>query len=487
MKIRCVCIALVVSTLTGCAVGPDFQRPSAPAIRAYTRTPIEKTTSAPVHGGDAQQLVSGRDVPAQWWMVFRSAVLDRWIADALAHNPNIDAAKAALRQAQEEVYAQRGAFFPQADLALSASRERDATGTVQPTAASGASYLSLRTAQVTVGYSLDVFGSNRRAVESLQAQADNQRYQLIATQVSLASNVSAAAIQLAALAEQVHATRETIKAQREMLKLVQLQFDAGAIAEAAVIAQKAALAQTQAQLPPLQEQIEQQRDALAVLTGKLPAQWQNEKFALADLSLPSSLPLSLPSELVRQRPDVLAAEASLHAASAQVGVAEAARFPQFNLDAAYGSSGTRAADLFKSANIAWNVAAGLTQPIFNAGTLRHRQRAAEAAYDQATAQYRGTVLGAFQNVADTLHALDQDALALRLAVDAERSASDSLSIVRKQTELGDSSALPVLQAEQVWHQARIARIQAQAARFADTAALFQSLGGGWWLKSEKAD
>ena len=487
MILRRACLGFALATLTGCAVGPDFTRPTVPDASTYTHTPIEKAVAAPIRGGNAQRLVSGQDIPAQWWNLFHSPTLDAWIAAALAHNPGIDAAEAALRQAQENVYAQHGAYIPQVNLALGASRERDATGTLSPTAASGASYLNLRTAQVTVGYVPDVFGGNRRAVESLQAQEDTQRYALIATRVTLASNVAAGAIELAALREQIRATQAAISAQRGLLGLMRRQFAAGAIAEAAVIAQQAALAQTQAQLPPLQKQLEQQRDALAVLTGILPAQWQEAKFALGDLSLPADLPLSLPSALVRQRPDVLAAEASLHAASAQVGVAEAARFPQFTLTADYGSTATRTADLFNSGNVLWNFAAGLTAPIFDAGTLKHRQRAAEAAYDQVAAQYRSTVLVAFQNVADTLHALELDARTLKLAVVSEKAAADSLAITRKQTELGDTSIVAVLQAEQTLQQARIARIQAQAARFADTATLFQALGGGWWSKSATAD
>lgn len=484
MRIRIVGVAFVATALAGCAVGPNFERPAAPAVQSYTATRIDKTTAAPVHGGTAQHLATGQEIPEQWWKAFHSQALNQWIAAALAHNPNVDAAKATLQQAQENVYAQRGAYFPNVSLGLSASRERDATGTLSPTAANGESYLNLRTAQVVVGFAPDVFGGNRRAVESAQAQAGNQRYALIATRLTLASNVAAGAIELAALRGQIHATQDMVASQTSLLKLMQIQFDAGAIAQAAVIAQQAALAQTQAQLPPLQKQLEQQRDALAALTGIFPAQWQDEKFALSDLALPADLPLSLPSQLVRQRPDVLAAEASLHAASAQVGVAEAARFPQFTLDANYGSTATRTADLFKSGNILWNVAGGLTQPIFDAGTLKHRQRAAEAAYAQADAQYRSTVLGAFQNVADTLHALDQDARTLKLAVVAEKSAAESLAIARKQTALGDTSIVAVLQAEQVLQQTRLARIQAQAARFADTVALYQALGGGW---SQSAD
>jgi NodT family efflux transporter outer membrane factor (OMF) lipoprotein len=473
-------VALAVA-LAGCSVGPDFVRPTPPAIKKYTDQALPDTTvSAPTAGGDTQRFTTGADIPAQWWTLFRSAPLDALIERALTANPTIDAAEAALRAAQENVYAQQGAYFPSVSANLSASRQKDAIGVVSPTAASGSAYLTLRTAQVNVSYVADVFGLNRRQVESLEAQAANQRFQLEAARLTLTSNVVATAIAIASLREQIAATESTVQLAEDLLRLLQRQLDLGAIPEANVIAQRTAVAQAAAQLPPLRKQLAQQNDLLAVLVGHSPGEEPPPELELSSLTLPQNLPVSLPSALVEQRPDVRAAQELLHSASAQVGVAIANRLPQLTLNASGGSSASPGADLFKSSNLFWSVAAGLTEPLFDGNTLLHKQRSAEASYEQASAQYRSTVLTAFQNVADTLQALQLDAAALQAAVDAESSAAESLATSRRQVELGDTNPLLLLLAEQAWQQARINRVVAQAARYADTAALFQALGGGWW-------
>jgi NodT family efflux transporter outer membrane factor (OMF) lipoprotein len=314
------------------------------------------------------------------------------------------------------------------------------------------------------------------------AQSESQRYQLEAAYLSLTSNLVVGVVQEASLRAQISATESLIALQQQQLDLFHRQLNAGAIAEAAVVGQEAALAQTRALLPPLRKQLAQQRDALIALSGGFPNEASIASFELAMLQLPQDLPLSLPSSLVQQRPDVKVAEEQLHAASAQIGVAEANMLPQFTLDASGGSIAATIGQLFKSGNNFWNLAAGVTQPLFQGGTLLHRRRSAEAAYDEAAAQYRSTVIGAFQNVADTLQALQFDAESLREALAAERAAASSLAIAKRQVELGDISYLTLLAADQAYQQAVIGLVQARANRYADTAALFQALGGGWWNK-----
>lgn len=466
--------ALASVVATGCTVGPDFQRPAAPDVKSYRATP-----PALIDPHSDQRFVDGADVPGEWWQLFRSAPLDALVQRALAANPNIAAARAALLVAQEAAAAQRGAFWPQGSASLTPTRQRIADSLSSPLA-SPTNPFSLHTAQVTVGYASDVFGGMRRQVESLEAQAEFQRFELEAARLSLAANVVAAAVQEAALRGQIAALERIVTLQAEMLGLARRQLALGAIAEAGVVTQEVALEQAGAALPPLRKQLAQTRNLLTALAGGFPDQELEQSFDLEHLELPRELPLSLPSTLVEQRPDVRAAEALAHAASAQVGVAFANMLPQFSINAGIGSVAARMGDLFKVGGGFWGVAGAVTQPIFEGGALRHRKSAAEAAYDQAMAQYRVTVIAAFQNVADTLHALEQDADALHAATAAERAASRSLAIARRQLELGDISYLALLSAEQSYQQAVVGFVQARANRYADSAALFQALGGGWW-------
>ncbi|HEX7643924.1 MAG TPA: efflux transporter outer membrane subunit [Burkholderiaceae bacterium] len=478
---------LPVLVLSACAVGPDFKTPDAPKAERYTAEPLPDTAAtAQAAGGEPQRFVDGRDIPAQWWTLFHSPALNSLIEEALKNNPNLQQAEAALRAARENVYAQQGAYYPGVSANFTPSRQKDALGTVTSNAASGAGVYNLHTVQLNISYVPDVFGGNRRQVESLQAQSDMQRFEREAAYLSLTSNVVAAALQEASLRAQIAATEKMVKLGQETLDLTRRQSELGAVPEAAVAAQIAALAQTQAQLPPLQKQLAQQRDLIAALAGRLPADMPQQTFELSALQLPTELPLSLPSQLVRQRPDVRAAEENLHAASAGIGVAEANMLPQFSLTAGGGSVATQLSDLLKSGTGFWNIAGGVTQPLFQGGTLLHRKRAAEAAYDAAVAQYRATVIAAFQNVADSLHALHADADALQAAAVAERAAADSLAIARRQVELGDIAYVTLLGSEQAYQQAALNLAQAQANRYADTAALFQALGGGWWNREENS-
>ena len=470
--------------LAACAVGPDFKAPASPAVGGYTPHPVSTTAAtAGVTAGAAQHLASGADIPGDWWTLFHSAPLNALIEQALAHNHDLKAAQAALRVAHEDMLAQRGAFLPSVSANFSASRQRQA-GSLAPVPSSNAFMYNLYTPQLSISYTPDVFGGNRRASESLKAQEQAARFQMIATWNTLASNVAVAAIQLAALEAQVDTTRQSIAAGEKMLGILRYQYAKGYASRVDLAAQESQLAQTRATLPPLEKQLAQQRDQLAVLTGHFPSQAPDEHFTLDSLQLPGELPLSLPSKLVEQRPDVRQAQANLHAASAEIGVATAARLPNLTFTADAGSTALEFSKLFTGGTGFWDVAAGITAPIFEGGTLLHQQRVAKAAYVEASEQYRSTVLTAFQNVADTLVALDQDAKAVQAAAKAEQAAQLTLDLTRRQLEDGYASQLQWLTAEQTWQQARITLVQAQANRFADTAALYQALGGGWWHHSD---
>ena len=479
-------LAIGVAALSGCAVGPDFDRPAAPDVEGFTSSPLPgKTVSTEVAGGEAQRFVQGLDIPGQWWTLFHSEALNTLIEEALKNNPTLPAAEAALRQAWENVYAEQGAFFPTAVVSYSPSRNKTATGVVFTAASSGPPFFTLHTAQVVVSYAPDVFGGTRREVESLTATTEFQRFQLEAAYLTLTSNVVAAAVQEASLRGQIAATEEIIKIQTDSLDILRKQFELGQVAGADVAAVEATLAQAQATLPPLQKQLAVQRDLLTALIGRLPSQEPAEKFELAVLQLPQDLPVSLPSNLVEQRPDIQSAEAQLHAASAQIGVAVAARLPQFTLTGNAGTTANQISQMFMTPGTAfWTLAGNVAQTVFDAGTLLHKERAAVAAFDQAAAMYRSTVITAFQNVADSLHALQSDAETLKAAYAAERAASKSLEIARRQLQLGAIGYLGLLTAENTYDTALLALVQAQAARFADTAALFQALGGGWWNRTD---
>jgi NodT family efflux transporter outer membrane factor (OMF) lipoprotein len=479
--IAIVVLLALVASVSGCAVGPNFRKPAAPAVDSYTRSPIAGTgAAADMPGGEAQRLLAGRDIPAAWWMLFESPPLNALVERALVASPTLLAAHLSLRQALELVAAQRGSFYPTVQGSFTPSYQRVSRTLSPPLANPDQFTYSLFTAQVAVSYTPDVFGGARRQVESLIGQAEVQRFQREAAYVTLTSNVVAAAIVEASLRAQIAATQEIIGISRSSLEIVRRQFELGAVAGIDLAAQEAALAQVQQTLPGLRKQLEQNRNLLMVLTGRLPSDDSAEQIELASLHLPTDLPISLPARLVQQRPDVRAAEAQMHAASAQIGVAVAARVPQITITAAYGGTSTAFTQMFASGNPFWTMAANLAQSIFDGGTLFHRQRAAEATFEQAAAQYRSTVLTGFQNVADVLYALQADADSLQAAVAFEQASKRTLDITLKQQELGAVSYLALLSARQGYQQALITRVQSQASRFADTAALFQALGGGWW-------
>src|SRR5262249_19740215 len=433
-----------------------------------------------IAGGAAQKFVGGQDIPGQWWELFHSKALTKLVEEALRANPDLAAAHAALRQAKENVYAEEGQQYPEVDATPSITREKTSKVTGR------SETFTLYNATVSVTYVLDVFGGIRRQIESLEAQAENQRFELEAAYLTVTTNVVTAAIQEASLRAQIAATRDIIKAESEQLSVLEQQFALGGAAKSDVLQQEATLRQAQATLPPLQKQLAQIRNQLSALAGRFPSQDRGERFELADLRLPEELPVSLPAKLVDQRPGVRAAEATMHSASAQIGVARANQLPQFTLSADFGAEATQLSSLATPGTAAWTVAAALAQPLFDAGQRRHLKRAAVAAFDQANAQYQSTVLTAFQNVADTLRALESDADALKAQLEAERSAANSLEIAREQFKVGAISYPSLLNAQETYLRTRISLVQAQAARYADTAALFQALGGGWWNRSDVA-
>lgn len=458
--------------LGGCAVGPDFVRPAPPAVDRYTAAALPaagKQAAAP--------FVVAEDIPTRWWAAFRSAPLDRLIRGAITTNPSLQAADAALKVAQYNALAQRGLYFPQVGASYGPSTQL--TSNFGPSDVPQQRY-SLHTAQLTVAYTLDIWGADARAVESLDAVTEQQHFQLEAAHLSLTANIVTAAIGEASLRGQIAATQRIVAIERDVLRILKSQFEAGQAAQVDVLSQQAALAQVEQTLPPLQKQLAVQRDLLTALSGRYSAAEVEQRFELSQLALPRNIPVLLPSTLVGHRPDVRAAEANLHAASAQVGVAVAARLPNIAIGGSTaGASAYKFAPLFAPGTGFYVLAANATQPIFDGMTLLNKQHAAEAALEQADAQYRQAVIAALQNVADALQSLQHDAALVKAAAKSESTARASLDIVRSQLALGQVNQVVVLNAQQTYLNAAIARVQAEATRLADAAALFMAIGGGW--------
>jgi NodT family efflux transporter outer membrane factor (OMF) lipoprotein len=480
--------ALVLTLCLGaCAVGPDFKRPAAPAAPGYgPAQPPGATAASDVAGGAAQRFVAGLDIPREWWTLFQSPKLSEMVGDALKANPNATAAEAALRQAHELYLAQRASLFPVVQGGFSATRAKDPFGSIAPPTVSPNPVYSLYTAQLNLTYVPDVFGGVRRAIEASKAQEDATRFQLEAVYLTLSSNVVVTAMQEAALRGQIAVTERQLQVQHDLTETVRKQRALGTASELDLLAQQSAEAQTAQTLPPLQKQLGLTRDALTALLGRLPSEEPEARFNLEDLTLPAELPVSLPSRLIEQRPDVRQAEENLHAASAGVGIAIANRLPQFAITGSYGSSALKFSDLFKSGTGFWDVGGSVLQTIFDGGALKHRSKAAEAALEQAAAQYKATVITACQNVADSLRALQSDADALKASFESARAARAAFELAQRQLKLGTVSLVVVLNAELTYRQAELALVQAQANRYSDTAGLFQALGGGWWHQPEEA-
>lgn len=523
MDERLIFIVFFSLLLSGCMVGPDFHSPPQPQTPRYTPLPIPaQTVSAATQGGQAQHFLFNSDIPGDWWALFHSPLLNDLIVEGITQNPSIAAAEAAIRIAQENWRAQVGGLLPTITLNAFASRQHQnaassvslansstnlqnrvtpitpSTGLTAPNpsgpgspsssssstggaaGAAGPSTFNVYSLSLQATYTLDLFGGLRRQLEALGAQVDFEYYEWQATYLNLTANIVTAAINEASLRAQIEATRHLIKLQKQELHIIQTQFTLGGISKVEVLTQEVQVAQTEATLPPLQSALAKAQDSLTALVGQLPSQAHIHAFSLNELKLPTEIPVTIPSEVVRQRPDIQAAEAILHEASAKIGVATANFFPQVTLAANYGWTATQLSHFFSSANNVWSLAGELLQPIFEGGTLLAQRRAALADYQQAAAQYKQTVIQAFQTISDILQALEWDAQALRTQAMAEKFAKKNLDLAMAQYKLGGVNFIFVLDAERQYHLAMIQRIQAEAARYTDTATLFQALGGGWW-------
>lgn len=477
-------IAFLCVLLTACMVGPDFHSPKSPKVKSYTNKPLStKTVSTPGAGsaGKSQVFELGKELPADWWYLFRSQEINHLVALGLANNPTLAASQAALRQAKEAVNVQVGnSLYPALSAQFTASRQKFSDETFgvngpNPT-------FNLFNPSLNIAYTMDVFGGARRQIEALAAQVDYQAYLLEASYLTMTSNIVTTAITASSLSAQIQATHALIQAQEETLAVIQQQYRLGGASGADLLTQETTVAQTRATLPPLEQRLAQSLHVLATLIGAFPSEVNLPVIPLEQLHLPTHLPVSLPSSLARQRPDIRASEALLHAASAQIGVATANLYPQFTINGSYGWVTQLPADIFKHSSYAWSLSGQVLQPIFNGGALRAAKRQAIAAYEQADAQYRQTVLQAFRNVADSLRAIENDSRAFRAQRAAEKAARSALSLTQEQYRLGGVSFLSLLAAQRQYQETKIARIQAQASRYNDTVALFQALGGGWWSK-----
>ena len=470
-------VLTVYAMLSGCAVGPTFVRPAPPSVRAYT-------TAAPklaIRGQPVQRLAIGQRIPTQWWHLFHSPELDRVIRQALARNPTLSAAQDTLAEARESVLEARGGYYPQIDLGASAERQRGpafALGLLP--AKPGLPEFDLYSLGPTVSYSLDVFGLTRREVEESQAVAEIEDDQLAAAYLTISGNVVTDALTLASIRFQITAVRHIIADDERNLALVKLKVAGGLAPRSDVLIAETQLATDRALLPPLAQQQAVAEDALAVLVGRPPGAWAPPSFTLSQFTLPAVLPLSLPSTLVRQRPDILAAEAQVHARSAAIGVATAQMYPNIVLSGSIATAALSVGSLFGASSDVWSAAAGLTAPIFHGGALEAGKRRAIDAYRVSVEVYRQTVLAAFGQVADTLRALGHDTELAAAEHQALEVAQASLRMQRASYSAGRSDLLQLLDAERSVEQARLADARATAARYVDSAQLLVALGGGWW-------
>jgi NodT family efflux transporter outer membrane factor (OMF) lipoprotein len=480
---RGACLLVILAMLAACAVGPNFVRPSSPAVDRYTVEPLLAATVAA--DNQAQRFTSGAALTADWWRLFQSAELDAVVRQALADNPTLQAAAASLRQSQHQLRAGYGVFFPQAGAELDAIRERIVP--LEEGLQAQPQVFNLVTLSGTISYALDIFGGERRMVEGLKAQVDYQRYASQAAYLTLSANVVNTIIARAAYVAEVRVTEQLIALQRQQLKSTEVEVRAGTAPYSDVLSLRSLIAANQATLAPLKQQISHTEDLLATLEGVTPAKATLPEIELTGLSLPVELPVSLPSDLARQRPDILSSEAQLHAASANIGVATAAMFPSVSLSATYGGAGSSFGNLSAASGRFWSIGPSATVPIFQGGRLWYGRKAAIDAYQVAQATYRQTVLDAFAQVADSLKALEHDAQALQAEVDAQRAAGEALALLQVSYHAGLVAYLDVWAADVQFHEATIGYLQAVAQRYQDTVALFVALGGGWWNSPRHGD
>ncbi|HVX93747.1 MAG TPA: efflux transporter outer membrane subunit [Polyangia bacterium] len=465
--------------LAGCAVGPNFVRPEAPRTQAYTS---DEHAAATTPSASAQRIETSNRLPPDWWHLLRCPRLDAFVSDALARNPSLDAAEASLRRSEDALRAGYGVFFPGADAAGGISRQRSSPA--RAASALPPSVFNLFTLSASVSYALDVWGGQRRTIEGLRADVEAQRDALAGAQLLLAAHVVNTVIAEAAYREQRDATLALVALEEDQVRLGRAQAEAGTVPYSSVLGLESQAAATRATLPGLEQKMDQAQHLLATLTGRLPGEWSPPPVTLSDMTLPAAIPVSLPSELVRQRPDILIAEARLHASSAQIGVATAAMLPSFTLSASYGAASLAAANLGADGSRFWSVGAGVTQPVFHGGALHQQRRAAIDARDEASANYRQTVLAAFAQVADGLRAIGHDAETLDAESAALDSAQSALRLVQIDYDAGLANYLQVIVANEQYLQSRLGHIEARAQQLQDTVALFVAVGGGWWNTSD---
>ncbi|MDE3023502.1 MAG: efflux transporter outer membrane subunit [Pseudomonadota bacterium] len=461
--------------LSACAMGPEFTSPAAPDVKGYTITPMTAALSV---SGDkqAQRLQMGHTVSSQWWELFHSSALTALVNLAIENNQNLAAAKATLAEARKSVLQAEGALYPQIDVNTSYERQRIGT----TVAAS-----NLYVVGANASYVPDIFGGSRREIEFQQALADNQFYQLGAAYLTLTGNIVTQSINLASLNAEIAAVDEIIVDDEKNLRLAEEKFEAGKSTQTDVMTAKSQLANDRTEIAPLRQQVSIAKHAIAILSGQFSGRWSPPVFDLGSLSLPRDLPVSLPSDLVRQRPDILAAEAQLHAASATIGIATAQMYPSITLSGSLGTQALNSSGLFSASSQMWNLAAGLTAPIFHGGALEMQKEAAIDAFRASFATYRQTILVAFGQVADTLRALKHDAELLDAQKQSLETAGIALNLQRLSYAAGKTDLFGLIDAERSYQQAKLGYVRAEGQRYQDTAQLFIVLGGGWWKSQNK--
>jgi NodT family efflux transporter outer membrane factor (OMF) lipoprotein len=474
LKRRLISIA-TASALASCAVGPNFHQPKPPDTSSYLH-PTSDTAPVQAQAQDVQNVSPGADLAGEWWQLFHSPQLNDVVRTSIAASPTLVAANATLAQAREEVTVARGAFLP--SVSGAAGAQRSGTGAVRaPGAGATANLYSIG---LSTSYSPDIFGGTRRAVEQQRALADFQRNQLAAAYLTLTGSVVNEVLIIASTRLQITTTEELVASDRKNLALTQREFDVGIVPRSDVLTADSQLAADLTQLPSLHKQLDQAYDELAVLAGRTPSDWQVQPFDIEQFTLPRDIPLSLPARLVRQRPDVLAAETQVHAASAAIGVAVAGEFPNISLSASITREALQAADLFHQFDTLWGVGGSLTQPIFKGGALRAQVRAARDAFKAEAATYQAVVLEALGQVADDLWALQYDAQILTVDRHSMDVALEALKLQQQSYSVGTTTVLNLIAAERTFAQARLSYVSARVQQFTDSASLLTALGGGWW-------
>lgn len=479
-------LAAMLAASSACTVGPDFTPPPAPSTMRYTspgEAPVREAVAGPAV--PTQTVTLGERVTAEWWTLFRSPEIDALVKEAIAGSPTLESATARLTEAQEAVAAASGALYPQVDFSASVTRGKinAASFGLNPDRVPLPPNYTAYQVGPTVSYALDIFGGTRRQIEQTAASADVQRDQLDAAYQTLTGNTVTQAMQVAADRAQLQAIRDILDLDRQNLDLVRKERQAGSVPDTDVVSAQSQLAADETLLPGPEQQLDVAKHALAVLLGRTPGDWSPPDFDLASLTLPGQLPVSLPSQLVHQRPDILAAEAQLHVASARIGVATAQLYPSITLSGTVGAAALDPGHLFNPAGLLWSIAAGLTEPVFDGGTREADRRAALAAFRASAADYRQTVLQAFGQVADVLQALTHDAQLLAAQGQALDLASESMRLQRISYSAGGSGILQLLDAQRQYQQARLGYVRADAQRYQDTIQLLVAMGGGWWNTS----